>query len=137
MRYILLIALLLASCTKEVKPSINSIHPYLEPYYNEFIELTGHVNKSEVVILEFSKLMPYRVLGIAIGMDVDSAIIIKINADYWNKLNANEKWFLLMHELAHDILNAEHGDFELMETPMPFHISDDMIERAKEDLKAK
>lgn len=135
MRYITLLALLiLTSCTKEVEPVLESVHPYLRPYYNEFKELTGHVNTSEVIVMEFSRLMPQGVLGVAVGMNAEGTILVKINANYWSKLTDNQKWYLVMHELAHDILNLEHGDIILMETPMPRYVSELMINIAKADL---
>lgn len=135
MRYITLLALLLlTSCNREVTPVFNSVHPYLEPYYNEFLELTGHVNKSEVVMVEFSRLLPDGVLGVAIGMNADSTVLVKINTNHWNELSKNQKWWLMMHELSHDILNWEHGDNILMETPMPMYVSDLMISIARQKL---
>lgn len=134
MRHLILLALLLTSCSREVTPVLGSVHPYLQPYYVEFIELTGHVNKSEVILVEFSKLMPDGVLGIAIGMDADSVVLVKINANHWNELSENQKWWLVMHELAHDILNWQHGRNILMDTPMPIYVSDLMIEIARQKL---
>jgi hypothetical protein len=136
MRYIVLIALLiLTSCNREVTPVLKSVHPYLKPYYTEFMELTGHVNTSEVIMVEFSKLMPKGVLGIALGMNADTTVLVKINTIHWNELSENQKWWLVMHELAHDILNWEHGKNRLMYTPMPWFVSDLMIAEAKRDLK--
>ena len=135
MRCVTLLALLiLTSCNREVTPTFNSVHPYLKPYYAEFIELTGHVNKSEVIVVEFSKLMPKGVLGIAIGMNSDSTVLVKINTMHWNELSDNQKWWLVMHELSHDILNWEHGHNILMDTPMPWFVSDLMIAIAKNKL---
>ena len=128
MRYITLLSLLLlTSCNREVTPVFKSVHPYLTPYYIEFMELTGQVNNSEVIVLEFSKLMPDGVLGIALGMNADNTVLVKINATHWNELSENQKWWLVMHELAHDILTWEHGENILMDTPMPMQVSDLMI----------
>ena len=135
MRYIVLLAvMMLTSCNREVTPTFNSVHPYLKEYYIEFMELTGHVNKSEVIMIEFSKLMPKGVLGIAIGMNADSTVLVKINTMHWNELSDNQKWWLVMHELSHDILNWEHGRNILMDTPMPIHVSDLMIAVARHKL---
>ena len=135
MRYITLLALLLlTSCNREVTPVLESVHPYLRTYYTEFMELTGHVNKSEVIMVEFSKLMPNGVLGIALGMNADTTVLVKINTTHWNELSENQKWWLVMHELAHDILNWEHGSNILMDTPMPMQVSDLMIAIAKQKL---
>lgn len=135
MRYITLLALLiLTSCSKEVKPVVESVHPYLRPYYSEFKELTGYVNTSEIIVMEFSKLMPNGVLGVAVGMNAEGTILVKINTEYWNELTENQKWYLVMHELGHDILDLEHGDILLMDTPMPRYVSDLMINIAKADL---
>lgn len=136
MRYIALLALLLLTSNPiEVIPVFKAVHPTLQPYYTEFMELTGHVNTSEVVLIEFSSFLPKYVLGIAVGMNADSTVLVKISTEYWNDLSENQKWFLVMHELSHDILNWEHGNNVLMSTPMPWFVSDLMIEEAKRDLK--
>ena len=135
MRYIILLALLLlTSYPAEVTPVFKAVHPTLQPYYTEFMELTGHLNTSEVILIEFSSFLPKYVLGMAIGMNAESTVLVKINSDYWNRLSDNQKWWLVMHELAHDILNWEHFDNILMETPMPHFVTDSMIKDAKRDL---
>ena len=136
MRYIVLLALLiLTSYTREVIPVFKAVHPTLQPYYAEFMELTGHVNTSEVILIEFSSFLPKYVLGMAIGMDADSTVLVKISTQYWNELSDNQKWWLVMHELSHDILNWEHGKNILMGTPMPWFVSDLMIAQAKINLR--
>ena len=83
MRYIVLLALLiLTSCSREVTPVLKSVHPYLKPYYTEFMELTGHVNTSEGILIEFSAFLPKYVLGMAIGMNADSTVLVKISTKY-------------------------------------------------------
>lgn len=131
---------LLATCNNsrelvKVEPVIESVHPYLKPYYEEFLELTGYVNKEEVIVMEFSKLMSYGVLGVAIGMDVDNVIYIKINANHWKELSENQRYVLLMHELAHDALNWKHDYNILMETPMPIFISSEYVDKCKKALR--
>lgn len=131
---------LLATCNNsrelvKVEPVIESVHPYLKPYYEEFLELTGYANKEEIIVMEFSKLMPYGVLGIAIGMDVDNVIYIKINADHWHELSENQRYVLLMHELAHDALNWEHESNILMETPMSRFIGSEYVDKCKKTLR--
>ena len=136
MRYVILLALLLlTSYPAEVTPVFKAVHPTLQPYYNEFIDITGHVNTSEVILIEFSAFLPSNVLGIAIGMNADSTVLVKISTHNWNNLSKNQKWWLVMHELSHDILNWNHGKNKLMDTPMPWFVSDLMIAEAKRDLK--
>jgi len=136
MRYLtLLVLFILTSYPREVIPTFKSIHPKLQTYYNEFIQLTGHVNTSEVILVEFSGLMPKNVLGMAIGMDADATVLIKINTKSWSELSGNQQWWLVMHELSHDILNWRHGKNRLMYTPMPWFVSDLMIAEAKRDLR--
>lgn len=39
----------------------------------------------------------------------DSSIIIKVDPEKWSKANIEKKWYVLYHELGHDVLNLEHG----------------------------
>ena len=39
----------------------------------------------------------------------DSLIKIKVDPEKWAKSNMEKKWYVLYHELGHDVLNLEHG----------------------------
>ena len=50
------------------------------------------------------------VLAIALGMFEDNKIIIKVNPKEWSKASDVKRWYILYHELGHDVLNLKHGE---------------------------
>jgi hypothetical protein len=49
-------------------------------------------------------------VALAFGMNDDDAIVIKVDPDKWQKASDAKKWYILYHELGHDVLNLEHGE---------------------------
>ena len=49
-------------------------------------------------------------IGLSYGYMDDNNIIIKIDPTNWEKSSLVKRWYLLYHELGHDILNLEHGE---------------------------
>ena len=43
------------------------------------------------------------------GKDADENIIIKVDPDAWLNASTPNKWYILYHELGHDVLNLSHG----------------------------
>ena len=44
------------------------------------------------------------------GMNNDSAIIIKVDPTKWQNSSKEKKWYIIYHELGHDVLNLNHGE---------------------------
>lgn len=49
-------------------------------------------------------------IGLSYGYNDDSVIIIKVDPKKWEKSSIQKKWYILYHELGHDVLNLEHGE---------------------------
>ena len=49
-------------------------------------------------------------IALSYGMNDDSKIIIKIDPKKWAEASLEKKWYILYHELGHDVLNLEHGE---------------------------
>ena len=45
----------------------------------------------------------------AFGIDDDKNIILKIDPSKWSNASVVDKWYILYHELGHDVLNLRHG----------------------------
>ena len=118
----------------EQQTGMKYVHPTLLPYFEEFLHLTGYNVKEDLVVIEFTNDMHPRVLGIAIGMHVDNVIYIKINYKSFNRLSDNQKYYVMMHELGHDLLNWEHGHNYTMGTPLPYFVTNEHIDRIKKEL---
>ena len=49
------------------------------------------------------------VLAKAYGIFNDEEIIIKVNPQDWSQASNPKRWYILYHELGHDVLNLQHG----------------------------
>lgn len=50
------------------------------------------------------------VIALAFGMNNDDQIIIRVDPTNWQKSDLIKKWYVIYHELGHDVLNLEHGE---------------------------
>ena len=48
-------------------------------------------------------------IAIAYAMNLDNEIFIKVDPSNWQHASIEKKWYIIYHELGHDILNLEHG----------------------------
>lgn len=49
-------------------------------------------------------------LGVSYGKERDDIIFIKIDPRGWSEASLPKKWYLIYHELGHDVLNLSHGE---------------------------
>ncbi len=49
-------------------------------------------------------------IALAYGMNYDDVIVIKVDPIKWQEATDAKKWYILYHELGHDVLNLEHGE---------------------------
>jgi hypothetical protein len=49
------------------------------------------------------------ILGVSSGKNKDTQIELKIDPELWAQASAPKRWYLIYHELGHDVLNLEHG----------------------------
>ena len=50
------------------------------------------------------------VIALAYGMYDDEKIIIRVDPTNWQKSDVIKKWYVIYHELGHDVLNLNHGE---------------------------
>ena len=55
------------------------------------------------------------------GIDNDNLVLIKIDSEKWAKASSIKRWYILYHELGHDILNLRHGQGGKMMYPFPLN----------------
>ena len=48
-------------------------------------------------------------LALAYGYGDDTIIKIKVDPEKWAKASPEKRWYVLYHELGHDVLNLKHG----------------------------
>ena len=63
--------------------------------------------KQEVEI-EF-KTLPDNIIALSYGKGIPNKIIIEVDPTNWKNSSLAKKWYVLYHELGHDVLNFKHG----------------------------
>jgi hypothetical protein len=84
---------------------------YVQKFYRD-LEFYGiYPKKPKIQIIKFSKLDQLdnttHIHGISFGSDDDDRIEIYINPSTWEQFNKPMRYFLMYHELAHDVLNLD------------------------------
>lgn len=87
---------------------------YVEKFYRD-LELYGiFPKKPKTTIIKFSKLDQLdnttHIHGLSLGHNDDSRIEIYINPSSWQQFTKPMRYFLMYHELAHDVLNLDDLD---------------------------
>ena len=54
------------------------------------------------------------ILAKALGRGYNNQIVIKIDPEKWAKASSIKRWYILYHELGHDVLNLKHGEGGVM-----------------------
>ena len=72
-------------------------------------KLSPVIFKEEQINATFESLEGNEI-ALSYGMNDDSKIIIKIDPEKWANASEEKRWYIIYHELGHDILNLEHGE---------------------------
>jgi antitoxin component YwqK of YwqJK toxin-antitoxin module len=84
----------------------------LEPMVKLFLkdcELNNIKLSSDYKITSTFEPLDDGVLALSSGIFNDEEIIIKVNPKDWSKASDPKRWYILYHELGHDVLNLQHG----------------------------
>ena len=46
----------------------------------------------------------------AYNMNEDDSVLVLVDPENWYDANQPKRWYIIYHELGHDILNLEHGE---------------------------
>lgn len=94
-------------------PSVD-FQMYVEQFYNELEIYHYPLKRPNNVIIKFAELDRIPELkdlaGISLGYKKDYCIEIYIHPVAWFSANEAQKYWLIYHELAHDVLNLDHVD---------------------------
>jgi hypothetical protein len=85
-------------------PRAPHIEKEFEPYVNKFFDLLGY---REDIIVEFTNNDDYA--GVCYYWAVGNNEI-KVNRNYWEKINEKQREQLIFHELGHCVLNKDHNN---------------------------
>jgi hypothetical protein len=58
----------------------------------------------------FFETLEGQTIAQSFGMNNDSKILIKVDPEKWANASKEKRWYVLYHELGHDVLNLEHGE---------------------------
>jgi len=72
-------------------------------------ELNNIKLSSDYKITSTFETLDKGVLALAYGIFNDEEIIIKVNPQDWSNASNPKRWYILYHELGHDVLNLKHG----------------------------
>jgi hypothetical protein len=101
----------------KVSNGLANVNPFnLEKYIDKFIldakinhniDLS-YVNKRDRLII-FRELKE-KTIATAYKMNNDNDVFVKVDPENWYAANQSKRWYIIYHELGHDILNLEHGE---------------------------
>lgn len=84
---------------------------FVEKFYRDLNVLGIYPKKPSEVIIKFARLDQItnstHVHAYSFGIQNDDLIEIYINPSSWEKFNKPKRYFLMYHELAHDVLNLD------------------------------
>jgi hypothetical protein len=84
---------------------------YIDKFYRDTEAFGLYPKKPKKTIVKFAKLDQISGVthfhGISFGLGKDDLIEIYINPSTWKKFNKPKRYYLIYHELAHDVLNVE------------------------------
>ena len=101
----------------KVANGLANVNPFnLDKYIDKFIldAKTNHnidlsyVNKRDRLIL-FRELEG-ETIAAAYKMYDDDSVLVLVDPENWYDANQSKRWYIIYHELGHDILNLEHGE---------------------------
>jgi len=97
------------------------------------LELDGTTQSVAVDVVNFYETyLPNSAAAVAMGLDNDNAVWIKINSQFWYYMSEERKDYTLLHELGHDYFNLRHTEDQrdLMFPALPNEIDSKDVLRA-------
>ena len=87
---------------------------YIDKFYRDLEYYGIFPKKPQIIIIKFSRLDQLdntsHIHGLSLGRNDDNRIEIYINQSSWNQFTKPMRYFLMYHELAHDVLNIDDLD---------------------------
>ena len=89
--------------------------PYVDQFYRELKQFGIAKVRPKKINIRLESLdtseNTYHMHGFSTGFDNDDIIDITINKRSWNTFSKAQKYYLIFHELAHDVLNLDDLDY--------------------------
>jgi hypothetical protein len=98
------------------------VNVFLDDYLNNYLD-AGLPNGEKASIPsffdEFKELFNIKAtfaplegdaLALSYGFNDDKNIVLKVDPEKWATSSEEKRWYILYHELGHDVLNLDHGE---------------------------
>ena len=100
---------------------INDLKYHINDFKNNNIETADSKKISDLIII-LDKIqvkatfeeMDNETLAVSYGINNDKNILVKVNPVKWAEASNQKKWYIIYHELGHDVLNFHHGEGDKM-----------------------
>ena len=93
--------------------NIEEVNVYdLEPMIKLFLKdckINNIKLSSDYKITSTFETLDKGIVALSYGIFNDKEIIIKVSPQEWSKASNPKRWYILYHELGHDVLNLKHG----------------------------
>lgn len=104
-----------------IKLFIKDLKNQINNFKNNSLDIADTIKLSELInnldkniINATFEEIDNETLAISYGINNDKNILIKVNPITWNKASNQKKWYIIYHELGHDVLNFQHGEGDKM-----------------------
>jgi len=84
------------------------INFFIDDYERNVNQISFSINRDNIDAKFIS--LEENQLAVALGYNDDDNIIIRVDPVKWSKASQEKRWYILYHELGHDILNLDHGE---------------------------
>lgn len=116
---------------------------YIEPELEEIVtEVIGELEAADIwpgfpcsfVVRTSSGVPRGRKIAVAYGTNNDNAVSILVYKKRYDKLTVNQKKYVILHEIGHDVYNLRHTKvISVMKEEVPVYIPDSYIRHAIKD----
>tara|TARA_R110001583_G_scaffold52235_3_gene162436 strand:- start:1443 stop:2486 length:1044 start_codon:yes stop_codon:yes gene_type:complete len=81
---------------------------FIDVFLNDCKQNNIYLNKQNIKIT-FNPL-DGNTIALAYAMNDNNNIVVKVDPSNWENSSLAKKWYIIYHELGHDVLNLEHGE---------------------------
>ena len=100
-----------------VANGLSNVNPFnLDKYIDKFvldaqtnhdIDLSYIYDRDKLILF---KELDNETIAAAYRQDNDDSVLVLVDPENWYAANQAKRWYIIYHELGHDILNFEHGE---------------------------
>lgn len=126
----ILMSFLFSKNSSDPKEYTKSLFALLTDFYQiiDMYDINDTIYSNQLINPTFTfTSLPNEQIAIAEGMNKDCCIHLIIDSEQWMQANYMEKYFIMFHELGHDVFNFKHSDGLRLMATTEFHYDDPVI----------